>query len=934
MSNLNITSDNQPAKVNALSLLIAFVGYSVLMGGVSGLMVFIQRSVSRFDFTNLLNTDTTGIFILLAVAASPVLLFLLFQAVIRFIAPLVPSVTLRAAALLAAAFFTYFAGALLLPVAAQTNLALIIGGGLVITAVFDFFTEKEQTSFVWTILALMLFSALSTAVFWMSSSERDRLIRFECATALAESRDTVYAEQQLLKLQNGVEHDAQLPFLMRPWPIKPSSDTVKNHINKLTFNEKYLFRHYQLTVHAFDRDEDAPLFVDQKVTRTEIAKIWDDAKTVGNNAGIRLGFAPDGANRYIIHSRVNRMNDAGHPVELYMFFDQRYPQITQVYSQIFDNQAFKNMNSLQQYDYAVINGERLVAEQGNIPQQSIFTKLAAGQTDEAATPDRSDAVSVSPGGNVRAVVGRKATGILQPVYLFCILFGIASAVPLLLGLLSRFIPFRISLLPSVKGSLSRKIHFSYLSLLAAGFIVIGAITFSHFSQSSEAASLRETDKLAGAALTYVRLLAEGISPQSDSVGFVLGPQLAQFAKSLNIDADLFNAQGKLSYSTREDLRRINMLPAAMNAEGKAILDKGEAQADVSASLQNFTYKTRYQAVKNLNQQTVAYIGLPYTENKHIISREISDFIGMLAAIYVFLLLVAAGVTYLVSNSITDPIKSVAEKIHDVQLLHKNEALEYPGDKTDEIGVLVNEYNRMVDIIEDSKVKLVKLERESAWRDMARQIAHDIKNPLTTMKLSMQQLERVSNDPAQAAAYLKRATGRLIEQIDSLAQTASEFSMFANLDRTPKNPVVINDIVESVYDLFTEQKDAELTLELPEERYTINADKNHLLRVFNNLVINAIQAIPSDRDGKVKVSLRRVGDSAIVRISDNGGGIPHEIRERVFEPNFTTKTSGSGLGLAICKKIIEAHDGDIRFETRDNEGTEFFVDLPIVSAQSN
>jgi two-component system nitrogen regulation sensor histidine kinase NtrY len=237
---------------------------------------------------------------------------------------------------------------------------------------------------------------------------------------------------------------------------------------------------------------------------------------------------------------------------------------------------------------------------------------------------------------------------------------------------------------------------------------------------------------------------------------------------------------------------------------------------------------------------------------------------------------------------------------------------------------------MVAKLEDSKLQLVRLEREGAWREMARQVAHDIKNPLTTMKLSMQQLERVSSNPEQAAAYLRKAITRLIEQIDSLAQIASEFSMFANLDIRQKSDVVVNEVVENVHDLFSEQRNVHLDLSMPKEALHIMGDKNHLIRVFNNLVINAIQAIPSDREGKINVAVLNQNGLAVIKISDNGGGIPPEIRDRVFEPNFTTKTSGSGLGLAICKKIIEAHDGNIRFETRENEGTDFFVEIPVSS----
>ncbi len=158
-------------------------------------------------------------------------------------------------------------------------------------------------------------------------------------------------------------------------------------------------------------------------------------------------------------------------------------------------------------------------------------------------------------------------------------------------------------------------------------------------------------------------------------------------------------------------------------------------------------------------------------------------------------------------------------------------------------------------------------------------------------------------------------------------------MFANLDIQQKQDIILNDVVESVYDLFSEQKDVALDLKIPTERFHISGDKNHLIRVFNNLVINAIQAIPSDRKGQIQVSIFRQNNHAVVRIHDNGGGIPPEIQKRVFEPNFTTKTSGSGLGLAICKKIIEALDGAIRFETRENEGTDFFVELPITATEA-
>lgn len=924
MSNFNTTTETQALpQTGARSYLIAFIAFFTMIICMVGLAECSRITAGQLDFNNLLNAGQGVILQLLLIAAAPVALFLLFQSLIRWVHTWDLSVTMRAIFMLVAAFASYAAGMLLLPEAAQDGLALAVGGGLLIAIIFDFATARKQTDFGWTILAFLLFSAFSAAVIWTSSTENNRKERFAYSEALASPRDTAQSEQLFVQLQQTIQQDAELPFLLKAWPIKPSADSVRNYLSKLVYQQKYLFRNYNLNIYAFDRGEEAPLLLDQFDSRSKVLQEWEQSQSIPGNENLRSGYAADGAYRYILRTRINRMRDEGHTVEVFCFFTQVFPQASQIYSQIFENQEFKKLSNLYKYDFALFNGERQVVEQGRFSAASLNTAVANGQTVASAAEGRSDAVSKSADGKLRAIVGQEAPGVLQPVYLFSILFTFATAFLLLIGILARFLPFNITLLPSVKGSLGRRIHFSYLGLLAAGFIVVGVITYRHFSRTALETVQRNAELRTEAALTYLRLSSANLAPGSDSVRSVLGPRLAEFAHSLKIDADLFDANGKMVYSTREDLRRIGVLPAVMASKSS------DGPVEVISKVENASFPVRYLPVLNSLRTPVGYIGLPYRLSDTQVSPEVSEFIGILASIYVFLLLVAAVVTGLVSNTITQPLIAIADKIKDVELDDINQPLTYAGDPGDEISGLVNEYNRMVDKLEKSKVVLVKLERESAWRDMARQIAHDIKNPLTTMKLSMQQLERVANDPERAIAYMKKTTGRLIEQIDSLAQTASEFSMFASLDRTPRNPVVINDLVESVFDLFTEQKEVDLQLDLPAEQYTVNADKNHLLRVLNNLVINAIQAIPSDRKGKVTVALERQGDLAVIRISDNGGGIPIEIRDRVFEPNFTTKTTGSGLGLAICKKIIEAHDGDIRFKTWDNEGTEFFVELPVI-----
>ena len=250
---------------------------------------------------------------------------------------------------------------------------------------------------------------------------------------------------------------------------------------------------------------------------------------------------------------------------------------------------------------------------------------------------------------------------------------------------------------------------------------------------------------------------------------------------------------------------------------------------------------------------------------------------------------------------------------------------------DEVGTLISEYNKMIKKLDDSANLLAKSEREGAWREMAKQVAHEIKNPLTPMKLSIQYLKHAfQSNPDNIEPLMQRVSNTLIEQIDNLAHIANEFSNFAKMPRANNEEFIVNVLVESVHDLFKEVKDADVSLTLPEKAFTVFADRKQLMRVLNNLIKNAVEAIPEDRDGAIKVSLFEQEIMAIIKVSDNGVGIPEEMKKKVFVPNFTTKNSGTGLGLAISKNIIESVNGKIYYETMPNIGTDFYVELPIES----
>jgi signal transduction histidine kinase len=759
------------------------------------------------------------------------------------------------------------------------------------------------------------------------STENER--RKEYATQLAEERDTS-AEMALSQLAQTLQNDKEVERLLKPWPFKPKREGMEAYLRQRIYQEPYLFEHYRLGTYAFDSQ--APLFQEQVETAPQIVQpFWENATQTPSANGVRHALGPNMAFQYTIKLQPNRMGDPTQPADLFLTFQREYPVPNRVYTRLFYQTPYKKLMTLAEYNFAVHRNQRVNVEYGQVDATIWQPMPEAGQV--RLTEHDAYAVARSASGQTLSAVGSVGRGMVQAVYLFAILFSLSTLLVLVLVLLNRFLLIApegglVSL--NTKGSLARRIHLGSIGLIGGAFVVIGLLTYNHFTHAAEQNARSGQNARADAVLNSLRRsLGDERALAADSIHSEANQILDDLADGLSLDVQVYDQVGRLLVTTQPELTQVGVLPTRMSPWALCALSAGaSSQLSVNEQTAGRKVEMRYLSLRNLRNELLGFIGVPFDAGKQRVGQEVSDFIGILAVLFVSLLLIAFVATLLIAQSIIRPLKLISEKITQLRLDNQNQPLEYAGNSQDELSDLIDEYNRMVGKLEDSKLRLIRLEREGAWREMARQVAHDIKNPLTTMKLSMQQLERVSNNPEQAAAYLKKAITRLIEQIDSLAQIASEFSMFANLDIQKKTDMVINHVVESVYDLFSEQKDVDFKLNVPYERFHINGDKNHLIRVFNNLIINAIQAIPSDRKGQIKVSLSRKNNIAVVQISDNGGGIPPEIRDRVFEPNFTTKTSGSGLGLAICRKIVEALDGHIRFETRDNDGTDFFVEFPI------
>jgi len=330
---------------------------------------------------------------------------------------------------------------------------------------------------------------------------------------------------------------------------------------------------------------------------------------------------------------------------------------------------------------------------------------------------------------------------------------------------------------------------------------------------------------------------------------------------------------------------------------------------------------------NSENKFLAYLNLPYFTQSGALTRDVTNLVMAVINIYMILLLVILLVSVFLADRITQPLRMIQNRIAQVSLSEKNEMIRY--ERSDEIKGLVEEYNYMVQELERSAELLAQSERESAWREMAKQIAHEIKNPLTPMKLNVQHLQRTVEIGKYDPKMVKKISETLIEQIDSLTAIANEFSDFAKMPKARNKKINLVSNLKNLLQLFEATSRVRIGLDLGEYKSVyVLADKEQLMRVFINLVKNGLQSIPEGREGIIDIKLEVHGEQTVrVTFRDNGKGIPEEIKDKLFQPNFTTKSAGMGMGLAISYNIVRSLGGKIWYDTVLNEGTTFYVELP-------
>lgn len=464
-----------------------------------------------------------------------------------------------------------------------------------------------------------------------------------------------------------------------------------------------------------------------------------------------------------------------------------------------------------------------------------------------------------------------------------------------------------------------------LLVLIASVLIAGVTIYQYREQSKDYHADRLERKEEQIKQSIVYTIQKTTYPvTTENLEFIFMDEIYQIADVQNVNFNIYDLEGELIKSSRPTFER-DSISTCLSAE---VLNNLAASINERYVEEKSTAGDKYQAsytyITDTKFKPVGILNLPYFEDNSFNNKELKEFLIRLGGVYLLMLLIAIALAYFISKYITRSLQTVSDKLNQTNFEKRNEKI-LVDNPSQEIGKLIEAYNAMIDELEQSAVKLARSEREQAWREMAKQVAHEIKNPLTPMRLSVQSFER-KFDPKDPNIDKKvdEYSKTLIQQIDTLSNIASAFSNFADMPAQQNETLNVVKIVKLALDIFQEDY---IHFVCEEEEIIAKWDRTQLIRVVTNLVKNAIQAVPTVEAPHILVTVATEGDDVKITVADNGVGIGEEFREKVFEPKFTTKSSGMGLGLGMVKNIVETYRGSIDFTSQKDMGTVFTVRFP-------
>lgn len=789
---------------------------------------------------------------------------------------------------------------------------------------------KESKTYIRFLTWVFFFACHFSVLIYIYEKEKSLLLRTEIARTISMERDFDF-EQRVSLIAPVLLKDQFVSNYFNRFLHKISD--IEQRLN-LEYIDETFYRTHFYKYRIFDKTGQA-IYGDS----INLETYW---KSIPNRQKVSEDYLYTTSDSLSTHQylvRLNYLDGNGLPLRTIVISFTAKPRLSRdVYLDVLMQRKQREAIESYDYDYALYkNGNQVYNEGSNLPK--VLTTHDVPNTPQWVffKNDR-EYVAIKFGDDRIAIVGKPIVNNgFYILSLFSYLLTLGIVIVVLIVLINKWVntlPSKLVFNLFSHNTFRSRLQLAIIGVVIGSFLVISAISILFFNKVIY--SSFESKRLEQRVLSLMQH-ANSILPlypnllNSEKEQEALANTLAN---THNLVVNLFSLDGKLLRSSREDFYERRFLSTQMNPLAFSTMrQRLENIYIVDESIGDYKYSIAYTTlIDDKNNDLLAFVGLPFDSQQSVISRRESvKFLLTLLNVYLLLIVIGIAVAAILASSITKPLTLIAEKIKNIRLLERNEPL-YWQNKEDEIGQLVNRYNQMIRQITESTVQLAQSQKEVAWREMAKQVAHEIKNPLTPMKLSLQLLQRASksSSPEEFKAMAQRLSISLLEQIDGLADIATAFSNFARMPEAQNENLNLNELVASTFELFrNDAAELDMHLEICFEICQIYADKTQIIRVLNNLIKNAIQAIPENQKGKITVALTTQNQNAIIQVTDNGHGIPPEKKANIFVPNFTTKSSGMGLGLAMSKNIIEAASGTLSFQSNPNVQTTFTISLPLI-----
>lgn len=753
-----------------------------------------------------------------------------------------------------------------------------------------FSTSIKRSIYIFVVLLFSIFFTIYTKGY---EEEREIKVRKRYAQTLIEERDYIF-ERNLHYISRHINDSDMI------------SELIKNNMKQdlqecLSYDRLNITGvHYNSKLYVYDLEQEQ----EDNIPVSYFNKIISDK-------GIRLGTTNfyymdiyDGITSYI--GRFQRGNSI-----MFLRFDSNINSEGGGYPELMSRRSLYAHKDNYAYSYAKYNRGNLMISSGNFSYPRFIKDFSRFKDGESFNRNHYSHFILKPNENDFIVVslseGVGALYYLNIVYsfFFCGLLTIISMI-LYSDIKYKFRGF----------TLKSRIKNYILSIILSLFIMLIILTiYINYRALEKRIELKVTETMSYINKDLEHNMYDNNLKATESL-------LTSLSELLKVDINIYKTSGELYATSRRDIFKLGIEGTLMDYKAlDAITKNQDIEFFIKDKIGELYTISAYSRL-SLSSGKSYILHIPYFPEKTEFNNGIITMIIIAVNISIFLMIIAYIISGIVSEHITKPLQVMNEKLRDMSLVSENKKIDY--DRNDEFGTLVKAYNDTVDKLKYSVDLLAKKERDGAWREMAQQIAHEIKNPLTPMRLNIQFMQKIARrEPDEDFREIfKDYSNLIIDQIDNMSSIASVFSDFAKLPEANSELINLSELVTNATKLFENTK-VDFVSEITKQ-IMVYADKEQLNRVLINLLKNAEQSIPEDKQGLVKVVTYEMDGRAIIKVIDNGIGIKTELLERIFEPKFTTKSKGTGLGLAISRKIIESMGGEIYVKSELDKGSEFKI----------